>query len=118
MPSNFDGTCMPGIQVDLASHLLQLLQSLSLHRCHGKEGKGNDIDDARDGFVYFFFQIYILLPIKGWILLPIGSSIFKASLRTDCSEKWEEKESTDGRVWIAPVQDFSPVLPENNGDDV
>ena len=53
---------------------------------------------------------------QGWILLPIGSSIFEASLCTDGTEKGEEKESTDRSVWITPVQDFSPILPEDNDD--
>ena len=53
---------------------------------------------------------------QGWILLPIGSSIFEASLSTDGAEKGEEKESTDRSVWITPVQDFSPILPEDNDD--
>merc|ERR1711872_633180 len=40
----------------------------------------------------------------------IGAMVFKPSLSTDCPEQWEEKESSDGSVRIAAVQDVAAIL--------
>ena len=112
-----------------ATHIYTFLSVQSVVRCtflrlgifktslstHGMEKGG---DKKYLGSILLFFFILSNLHFtshghQGWILLPIGSSIFEASLSTDGAEKGEEKESTDRRVWITPIQDITPILPEN-----